>query len=58
MLVIARVDPHWEKVREYRVISDVLSIEDGFLTPSMKLAKKHLMEHYTAEIDEMYKEHV
>jgi long-chain acyl-CoA synthetase len=49
---------HWEKIREYRVISDVLSIEDGFLTPSMKLAKKHLMEHYTAEIDAMYKEHV
>jgi len=49
---------HWEKVREYRVIPDVLSIEDGFLTPSMKLAKKQLMEHYTAEIDEMYKDHV
>jgi long-chain acyl-CoA synthetase len=48
---------HWEKVREYRVISDVLSIEDGFLTPSMKLAKKQLMEHYTTEIDEMYKDH-
>ncbi len=48
---------HWEKVREYRVISDVLTIEDGFLTPSMKLAKKQLMEHYRSEIDEMYKDH-
>ncbi len=48
---------HWEKVREYRVISDVLSIEDGFLTPSMKLAKKQLMEHYMAELDDMYKDH-
>jgi len=49
---------HWEKVREYRVISDVLSIEDGFLTPSMKLAKKQLMEHYATEINDMYKDHV
>ncbi len=49
---------HWEKVREYRVISDVLTIEDGFLTPSMKLAKKQLMEHYSTEIDNMYKDHV
>ena len=49
---------HWEKVREYRVISDVLSIEDGFLTPSMKLAKKQLMEHYMTEIKTMYKDHV
>ena len=58
---VARINKklnHWEKIREYRVISDVLSIEDGFLTPSMKLAKKQLMEHYATEIDEMYKEHV
>lgn len=49
---------HWEKVREYRVISDMLTIEDGFLTPSMKLAKKQLMEHYSSEIDNMYKDHL
>ena len=49
---------HWEKVREYRIIPDELSIENGFLTPSMKLAKKALMVHYSNKIDEMYKDHL
>ena len=49
---------HWEKVRYFRVISDELSIESGHLTPSMKLAKKYLIEQYESEISEMYKDHV
>ncbi|PHS36391.1 MAG: hypothetical protein COB07_12465 [Sulfurovum sp.] len=49
---------HWERVRKFTVISDVLSIESGDLTPSMKLSKKHLMEVYSEEIEEMYKGHV
>ncbi len=49
---------HWEKVRAYKVISDELTIEKGFLTPSMKLAKKVLMAHYSAEIDTLYKDHL
>jgi len=49
---------HWEKVREYRVIADELSIEEGHLTPSMKLAKTHVMEVYAGEIEEMYAGHV
>jgi long-chain acyl-CoA synthetase len=49
---------HWEKVRAYRVIADELSIEEGHLTPSMKLAKTHLMEIYAKEIEEMYEGHV
>ena len=49
---------HWEKVREYRVIAEELSIENGDLTPSMKLAKNHLMEVYSREIEEMYEGHV
>jgi long-chain acyl-CoA synthetase len=49
---------HWERVRKFTVISDVLSIESGDLTPSMKLAKNHLMDMYSEEIEEMYKGHV
>jgi len=49
---------HWEKVRAYRVIADALSIENEDLTPSMKLAKNHLMEVYAEEIEEMYEGHV
>lgn len=49
---------HWEKVRYFTVISDQLKIEEGQLTPSMKLAKKHLMEQYSEEIAKMYKDHI
>ncbi|QOR62740.1 AMP-dependent synthetase/ligase [Sulfurovum sp. ST-21] len=49
---------HWEKIRDYRVISDRLSIEEGHITPSMKLGKKHLMDLYHKEIGEMYKGHL
>ena len=49
---------HWEKVRAYRIIADELSIENGDLTPSMKLAKNHLMEVYAEEIEGMYEGHV
>ena len=49
---------HWERVRKFTVISDVLSIESGDLTPSMKLSKKHLTEVYSEEIEEMYKGHL
>lgn len=49
---------HWEKVRAYHIISDELSIEGGHLTPSMKLAKSHLMEEYAEEIERMYEGHV
>jgi long-chain acyl-CoA synthetase len=49
---------HWEKVRYFTVIADELSIEAGDLTPSMKLAKQHLLEQYSDEIDSMYKDHV
>jgi len=49
---------HWERVRKFKIIGDVLDIEAGDLTPSMKLAKRHLMEVYSEEITEMYKGHV
>jgi long-chain acyl-CoA synthetase len=49
---------HWEKIRYYKIIADDLSIENGQLTPSMKLAKQHLLEQYSAQIDSMYKDHI
>ncbi|WP_295419591.1 long-chain fatty acid--CoA ligase [Sulfurovum sp.] len=49
---------HWEKIRQFRFIGDVLSIEKGELTPSMKLAKKQLMKRYSHEIEDMYKDHL
>jgi len=49
---------HWEKVRGYEIIADELTIENGELTPSMKLAKNHLMEQYSEKINMLYKDHL
>lgn len=49
---------HWERVRQFRIIGDTLTIEAGDMTPSMKLAKTHLLEVYSEEVDEMYKGHI
>ena len=49
---------HWEKIRKFRLIGDVLSIEEGEITPSMKLAKKQLMERYHNKVEEMYRGHL
>jgi long-chain acyl-CoA synthetase len=48
---------HWERVRDFRLMENTLTIEHGDLTPSMKLGKTHLMEVYEEEIEEMYKDH-
>ena len=48
---------HWERVREFRLMENTLTIENGDLTPSMKLGKTHVMEVYEKEIEEMYKDH-
>ena len=49
---------HWERIRAFKLLENTLSIENGELTPSMKLAKKYLMERYEDEIEEMYRGHV
>ncbi|WP_294951450.1 AMP-dependent synthetase/ligase [Sulfurovum sp.] len=49
---------HWEKIRDFRFIDRTPTIESGELTPSMKLAKEHLMQRYEALIREMYKDHL
>lgn len=49
---------HWEKIREFRLIGDTLSIENGEITPSMKLAKQQLLQRYSPEIAEMYRDHL
>ena len=44
----------YEKLKRVLVIHAELSIEDGTLTPSMKLRRRHLEERYKKEIDALY----
>ena len=44
----------YEKLKRVLVIHEELSIEDGTLTPSMKLRRRHLEQRYKKEIDALY----
>lgn len=46
----------WEKIGAFRYISEELSIESGLLTPTMKLCRSKVTEHYSMLIDSMYGE--
>ena len=49
---------HWEKIRDFHLIPEKLSIENGDLTPSMKLARDHVQGRFQDQIDNLYKEHI
>ena len=46
----------WEKIGAFRYISEELNIESGLLTPTMKLCRSKVTEHYSMLIDSMYGE--
>jgi len=48
-----KVEAH-EQIRKYKVLPRELSIEYGEVTPTMKIRKSIVMEHFAAEINEMY----
>ena len=49
---------HWEKIRDFHLITETLSIENGDLTPSMKLARDHVEDRFQDEIKKMYRGHI
>ena len=46
----------FEKLKEFRLVSDELSTANGTLTASMKLRRHAIEEHYKPYIDEIYTE--
>ena len=49
---------HWEKIRNFYLISETLTIEGGDLTPSMKLARNHVEARFNEVIENMYTGHI
>lgn len=45
----------YEQIKAYTILSRKFTEEDGELTPTMKVKRKVVMEHYDDEIKEMYK---
>jgi len=48
--------PQYESMKRVTVVSDEWSIEDGTLTPSMKLKRRVVEQRYAAKIAEFYKD--
>ncbi|MCW8995002.1 MAG: long-chain fatty acid--CoA ligase [Psychromonas sp.] len=48
----------WEKIRVFRYITEELSIESGLLTPTMKVCRSKVSEHYHSLINAMYGDEV
>ena len=46
----------FEKLKKFLLLPEELSIEDGTLTPSMKLRRRHLEQRYHRQIEAMYAE--
>ncbi|WP_299765713.1 AMP-dependent synthetase/ligase [uncultured Dokdonia sp.] len=44
----------WEKVKQFRLTPDVWSVEDGHLTPTMKLKRKIIKEKYKPLYNDIY----
>jgi long-chain acyl-CoA synthetase len=44
-----------EQVRDFRILSRDFTLEDGELTPTMKIKRRVVNEHFAAEIESMYR---
>jgi long-chain acyl-CoA synthetase len=47
---------HFETMKRMKVVGEEWTIEDGELTPSMKLKRRVVEKKYAAEIEEFYKD--
>ena len=48
----------WEKIRRYYLVTEKLTIEEGEITPSMKLVRGEMEKHFKKEIEAMYGGHI
>jgi long-chain acyl-CoA synthetase len=44
----------WETIKKFAILPRDLSIEDGDLTPSLKVKRKVVETAFASQIDEMY----
>ena len=43
-----------EKVKKFKIIKDEFTIENGMLTPTLKLKRKKILENYKTELEKLY----
>ncbi len=47
---------HWEKIHAYALLTEEPSVENGELTPTLKIRRHMVEEHYEGLIDQLYDE--
>jgi len=50
--------PGYEQIRRVRLVLNPWTIDNGLLTPTMKLKRNEIISYYQQEIDELYAGHV
>lgn len=48
---------HWSTIKHFTLILDLLSVENGLLTPKMSIRRKKICDLFKGSIDGMYVEH-
>jgi long-chain acyl-CoA synthetase len=46
---------HWEQIKKFEITPDIWTIEDGHLTPTMKMKRKVIKEKYKNLIESIYR---
>ena len=43
-----------ESIRRYRIVNAAFTVENGYMTPSLKLKRRRVLADYAAEVDALY----
>ena len=44
-----------EKIKKFKLIDDEFTIENGLMTPTLKLKRKKIIERYKQDLEKLYK---
>jgi len=49
-----RAVSHAEAIKKYQVLTSDFTIENGYLTPSLKVKRAEVLRDFASEVDEIY----
>ncbi|MFM7813287.1 MAG: hypothetical protein ACKO66_02095 [Flavobacteriales bacterium] len=45
----------WEQVKSFRLLPRPFDIEHGVITPTLKLKRKQILQNWSAQVEDIYK---